>query len=69
MKSLEVPSPALCDLPLIETPCPASGKTSPAVNFKMRSNVLSMTAGYIPRLKLRHLVRRNETFEFPFHKS
>jgi hypothetical protein len=68
MKTPEVPPPALCDEPLIETPRSATGGVSSTVSFKARSDVLSMDTEFIPRIKQRHLARCNATFEFPFHK-
>jgi hypothetical protein len=67
MKTPEIPPPALCDQPLIETPRSATEEASSTVRFKAHSDVLSMATEFVPRLKQRYLARRNATFEFPFH--
>jgi hypothetical protein len=68
MKNPEVPPPALCGQPLIETPRPAIETALSPVNFKSRCDVLTAIVEFIPRIKWRHSARRNTPFEFQFHK-
>ena len=68
MKTSKIPTPALCDLPLVEAPGSAIEKASSPVSFNAHSDVLSVAPEFTPRLKLRHLACHNAAFEFPFRK-